>query len=125
MNKLDRKSLQEAMDRAIEEANQHSNQENTQSEPPNAIPLYSDEGLIKSIDAKDRLEWVKLRTKYANKIYRLLFVEIVFICLIIVIDGLCLFSCRINEWLLGSVFYGVLTHTFFLVRIIVKNLFTR
>ena len=81
--------------------------------------------LIKTIEDKDKSEWIILRTNYANKIYWLLFGEKVFICLIISLDGFNVWGFKINEWLLGSVFCGILTHTFLLVKTIVKNLFTR
>ena len=87
--------------------------------------LNSDKVLIKNIDDKDKSEWINLRTKYANKIYYLLAAEIAFVCVIITIDGFNLLGFKTNEWLLGSVFYGALVHTFLLVRTIVKNLFTR
>lgn len=87
--------------------------------------IDTDKPLIKNIDDKDKFEWIELRTKYANKIYWLLLAEIVFLGVIVFLDGFNVWGFKINEWLLGSVFYGILTHTFLLVKTIVKNLFTR
>ncbi|MGP1527630.1 MAG: hypothetical protein ACTTIV_02100 [Campylobacter sp.] len=93
----------------------------------------SDENIIKqptisqtfTIQQLEKMAEMLLRTKYANKIYWLLVGEIAFICIIATIDGFNLFGFKLNEYLLGSLIYGFLTHTFFLVKIIVKNLFTR
>ena len=87
--------------------------------------LDTDKPLIKNIDDKDKFEWIELRTKYANKIYWLLLAEIVFLGVIVFLDGFNVWGFKIKEWLLGSVFCGTLTHTFLLVKTIVKNLFTR
>lgn len=87
--------------------------------------IDTDKPLIRNIDDKDKFEWIELRTKYANKIYWLLLAEIVFLGVIVFLDGFNVWGFKINEWLLGSVFYGILTHTFLLVKTIVKNLFTR
>lgn len=87
--------------------------------------IDTDKPLIKNIDDKDKFEWIELRTKYANKIYWLLLAEIVFLGVIVFLDGFNIWGFKINEWLLGSVFCGILTHTFLLVKTIVKNLFTR
>nr|DAY43552.1 MAG TPA: hypothetical protein [Caudoviricetes sp.] len=96
------------------------------SKPPDASKeIDTDKPLIKNIDDKDKFEWIELRTKYANKIYWLLLAEIVFLGVIVFLDGFNVWGFKINEWLLGSVFYGILTHTFLLVKTIVKNLFTR
>lgn len=109
----------------LAEANKYSAKKEVQKNDEVFKGGILEKELIKTIEDKDKSEWIILRTNYANKIYWLLFGEIVFICLIIGLDGFGLCGFKINKWLLGSVFYGVLTHTFFLVRIIVKNLFTR
>lgn len=87
--------------------------------------LFTDETLIKNIDDKDKFEWIVLRTKYANKIFWLLSFEVAFINIIVILDGFNFFGFNLNKWLLGTIFCSILGHTFFLVKIIVKNLFIK
>ena len=70
--------------------------------------IDTDKPLIKNIDDKDKFEWIELRTKYANKIYWLLLAEIVFLGVIVFLDGFNVWGFKIKEWLLGSVFCGTL-----------------
>ena len=121
-------SLESSVRLAIDE--QIPPEEDTQREKKPKSPdapkeIDTDKPLIKNIDDKDKFEWIELRTKYANKIYWLLLAEIVFLGVIVFLDGFNVWGFKINEWLLGSVFCGILTHTFLLVKTIVKNLFTR
>lgn len=50
-------------------------------QPTNIDQISTDKSLIKTMDDKDKSEWIALRTDYANKIYWLLCLEITFICL--------------------------------------------
>lgn len=71
----------------------------------------------------DQTEWIKLRTKYANKLFWLLSIEIGALFLIILLIGL---KCiELEEWTINIFASAVLLQSFGLVKVIVKNLFEK
>jgi len=71
----------------------------------------------------DQTEWIKLRTKYANKLFWLLSIEIGALFLIILFIGLK--YIKLEEWTINIFASAVLLQSFGLVKVIVKNLFEK
>jgi len=85
------------------------------------ISPLSDKSLVKSIEDKDKDEWITLRTKYANKIYYLLCAEIGLLFILLILLGTNLI--KLEDSTINITIMAVITQSFFLVKEIVTNLF--
>lgn len=85
------------------------------------ISPLSDKSLVKSIEDKDKDEWITLRTKYANKIYYLLCAEIALLFILLILLGTNLI--KLEDSTINITIMAVITQSFFLVKEIVTNLF--
>lgn len=65
----------------------------------------------------------KLRAEVGRKIIWTLWAELVFLAILIGFQGFKWFEFNLNEWAFGLFVNGVVWQTFFLVRMIVQNLF--
>ena len=90
--------------------------------PKNIIPLQKDpSAFIKNIDDLDKSELINLRRGYANKLFWLLCLEIIALFIIILLNGFKV--TKISDINMNIFTSATLTHTFFLVRIVVSKLF--
>lgn len=87
------------------------------------ITPLSDESLVKNMDDKDKDEWIKLRTKYANKIYILLCAEILGLFILLILIGLK--KLELDNTTINITIMFVISQSFLLVREIVTNLFKK
>ena len=87
------------------------------------VAPLSAKSLVKNIDDKDKDEWIKLRTKYANKIFILLCVEIIGLFILIILIGLK--KLEIDNTTINITIMFVIAQSFLLVREIVTNLFKK
>ena len=91
--------------------------------PVNSKKIEHGDLTNEDINIFDQTEWVKLRTKYANKLFWLLSIEIGALFLIILLIGL---NCiELEEWTINIFASAVLLQSFGLVKVIVKNLFEK
>lgn len=100
-------------------------EEDQNSSSINSKEYIKDSKEIKKDDIEnyDNLQWIDLRTKYANKLYYLLIGEVVTIFILVFLVGL--EWLKIDKWVLNILITGVMAQTFGLVRTIVKNLFSK
>lgn len=87
------------------------------------VAPLSAKSLVKNIDDKDKDEWIKLRTKYANKIFILLCVEIIGLFILLILIGLK--KLEIDNTTINITIMFVIAQSFLLVREIVTNLFKK
>lgn len=87
------------------------------------ITPLSDESLVKNMDDKDKDEWIKLRTKYANKIYILLCAEILGLFILLILIGLK--KLELDNTTINITIMFIISQSFLLVREIVTNLFKK
>ena len=91
--------------------------------PVNSKKIEHGDLTNEDINIFDQTEWIKLRTKYANKLFWLLSIEIGALFLIILLIGL---NCiELEEWTINIFASAVLLQSFGLVKVIVKNLFEK
>ena len=91
--------------------------------PINPKKIKSGELSSDDINNFNQAEWIDLRTKYANKLFWLLSVEIGALFIIIFSIGLELI--KLEEWTINIFASAVLLQSFGLVKVIVKNLFEK
>lgn len=87
------------------------------------VAPLSAKSLVKNIDDKDKDEWIKLRTEYANKIFILLCVEIIGLFILLILIGLK--KLEIDNTTINITIMFVIAQSFLLVREIVTNLFKK
>lgn len=87
------------------------------------VTPLSAKSLVKNIDDKDKDEWIKLRTEYANKIFILLCVEIIGLFILLILIGLK--YLEIDNTTINITIMFVISQSFLLVREIVTNLFKK
>jgi hypothetical protein len=73
----------------------------------------------------DRQTTRKLREEVGNKVLITLWVQIGFLAIMILFQGFKLCGFELNEWVFGVFVNGVLIQTFFLVRVIVQDLYPK
>lgn len=100
-------------------------EESQESSAINSKEFIKESKEIKKDDIEnyDNLQWIDLRTKYANKLFYLLIGEVAAIFILVFLVGL--EWLKIDEWVLNILITGVMAQTFGLVRTIVKNLFSK
>jgi hypothetical protein len=91
--------------------------------PVNPKKVETGELTIEDIDNFNKTEWIDLRTKYANKLFWLLSIEIGALFIIIIFIGLK--WIHLEEWTINIFASAVLLQSFGLVKVIVKNLFEK
>ena len=91
--------------------------------PVNSKKIEHGDLTNEDINIFDQTEWIKLRTKYANKLFWLLSIEIGALFLIILLIGL--ERIKLEEWTINIFASAVLLQSFGLVKVIVKNLFEK
>lgn len=87
------------------------------------VTPLSAKSLVKNIDDKDKDEWIKLRTEYANKIFILLCAEIIGLFILLILIGLK--YLEIDNITMDITIMFVISQSFLLVREIVTNLFKK
>ncbi len=87
------------------------------------VTPLSAKSLVKNIDDKDKDEWIKLRTEYANKIFILLCAEIIGLFILLILIGLK--YLEIDNITMDITIMFVISQSFLLVREIVSNLFKK
>lgn len=107
---------------------QNTNDDNTKVTEFDKVQIsdvtpLSAKSLVKNIDDKDKDEWIKLRTEYANKILILLCVEIIGLFILLILIGLK--YLEIDNTTINITIMFVISQSFLLVREIVTNLFKK
>ncbi len=107
---------------------QNTNDDNTKVTEFDKVQIsdvtpLSAKSLVKNIDDKDKDEWIKLRTEYANKIFILLCVEIIGLFILLILIGLK--YLEIDNTTINITIMFVISQSFLLVREIVTNLFKK
>ena len=107
---------------------QNTNDDNTKVTEFDKVQIsdvtpLSANSLVKNIDDKDKDEWIKLRTEYANKIFILLCVEIIGLFILLILIGLK--YLEIDNTTINITIMFVISQSFLLVREIVTNLFKK
>ena len=107
---------------------QNTNDDNTKVTEFDKVQIsdvtpLSAKSLVKNIDDKDKDEWIKLRTEYANKIFILLCVEIIGLFILLILIGLK--YLEIDNTTINIIIMVVISQSFLLVREIVTNLFKK
>ncbi len=107
---------------------QNTNDDNTKVTEFDKVQIsdvtpLSAKSLVKNIDDKDKDEWIKLRTEYANKIFILLCVEIIGLFILLILIGLK--YLEIDNTTINIIIMFVISQSFLLVREIVTNLFKK
>ena len=94
-----------------------------QSTIGHASQQESDKNLASQI-IKDKEQRRQMRQDFEKKVFRLLTGQIIFLGVLILLQGFNFLGFKLDEWVFGLLVNGSLVYTYFIIRYIVSDLFT-